>query len=238
MKNSAFTGGLLALALMAVPAVAQDTDGWSGEGTISAGFTSGNTSTTDIGVGLSGELRFGPWTAKAQVNVDFGKNNGVQNRNRWELAGQLNRDLNERFYIYGRGAYERDKFSGFNSRLFLGAGGGYRIFMGDMTSWTIEGGPGYRQDEIQLTGVSKGSFGARIGSAFSHQFNESVSFSNDTEWIYSKVSSQLINTAAITAQLSGALSARASFEFRNESSPQPGRKATDTTTRLSVVYGF
>ena len=74
--------------------------------------------------------------------------------------------------------------------------------------------------------------------AFSHQFNESVSFSNDTEWIYSKVSSQLINTAAITAQLSGALSARVSFEFRNESSPQPGRKATDTATRVSVVYGF
>lgn len=238
MKKAAFTTGLFTLALMAAPAAAQDADGWTGEGSVSAGFTSGNTSTTDIGVGLSGERRFGPWAAKAQVNVDFGKNNGVQSRNRWGLAGQLDRDLNERLYVYGRGSYERDKFSGFNSRLFFGPGVGYRILMGDMASWTIEGGPGYRQDEIQLTGVSQGSFGARIGSAFAYQFNEAVSFSNDTEWVYSKVSSQLINIAAITAQLSGALSARVSFEVRNESTPQPGRKATDTATRLSIVYGF
>ena len=238
MRKTAFTTALLFMALMATPAAAQDGDGWTGEGSVSAGFTSGNTSTTDIGVAIGAERRFGPWATKLQANVDFGQNNGVQSRNRWGVAGQLDRDLNERFYIYGRGSYERDKFSGFDSRLFVGAGAGYRILMGDMASWTIEGGPGYRQDEIQLTGISEGSVGARISSAFAYQFNDAVSFSNDTEWVYSKVSSQLLNVAAITAQLSGALSARVSFEVRNESTPQPGRKATDTATRLSIVYGF
>jgi putative salt-induced outer membrane protein len=238
MRKTAFTTALLSMALMATPAAAQDTDGWTGEGSVSAGFTSGNTSTTDIGVALSGERRFGPWATSLQANVDFGKNNGVQSRNRWGVAGQLDRDLSERFFIYGRGSYERDKFSGFNSRLFIGTGAGYRILMGDMASWTIEGGPGYRRDEVQLTGIATNSLGARIGSAYAYQFNDAVSFSNDTEWVYSKVSSQLLNVAAITAQLSGALSARVSFEVRNESNPRPGRKATDTATRLSVVYGF
>jgi len=231
-------GGLLALVLASSPSMAQGIAGWTGEGTLSAGFTSGNTETTDIGVGLKVARQFGDWRAKAQAGVDYGKNNGVESRNRWSLAGQLDRDLSERFYVYGRGAYEQDKFSGFDSRLFLGGGAGYKIFMGGMTTWNVEAGPGYRSDEIQLTGESQGSFSIRVGSAFSHKFNDAVTFSNDTEWVTSDASNQLVNIAALTAKLTEILAARLSFEVRHESDPPFGREATDTATRFSLVFGF
>lgn len=238
MKTRIFVGGIFVLVLIMNPAVAQDADSWTGEGTLTAGYTSGNTETTDVGIGLSGARQLDVWRIKAQVTVDYGDNNGVESRNRWALSGQLDRDLTDRFYVYGRGAYEVDKFSGFDSRFFGGVGVGYKILIGEMTTWSIEGGPGYRRDVIQLTGISKGNIGARIGSAFAHPFNDAVSFSNDIEWVYSDVSTQLVNISAITAKLTDVLAARISFEVRNESDPLPGRKSTDTATRLSLVFGF
>ena len=65
-----------------------------------------------------------------------------------------------------------------------------------------------------------------------------MSFSNDTEWVYSDVSTQLSNISAITAKLMDKLATRFSFEVRNESNPRFGRKPTDTITRFSLVYGF
>ena len=238
MKTRIFVGGIFALVSITNPAVAQDADSWTGEGTLTAGYTSGNTETTDIGIGLNGARQLGIWRIKAQVTVDYGDNNGVESRNRWALAGQLDRDLTDRFYVYGRGTYEVDKFSGFDSRFFSGSGVGYKILIGEMTTWSLEGGPGYRRDVIQLTGISEGNIGVRIGSAFAHPFNDAVSFSNDTEWVYSDVSIQLINISAITAKLTDVLAARVSFEVRNESDPLPGRKSIDTATHLSLVFGF
>jgi putative salt-induced outer membrane protein len=150
----------------------------------------------------------------------------------------LDRDLTQRFYVYGRGTYEQDKFSGFDSRLFLGGGVGYKVLLGPMTTWNVEGGPGYRLDEIQLTGESVGSFSVRLGSTFAHKFNDAVTFSNDTEYVLADVSNQLINIAALTAKLTDILAARISFEVRNESNPPFGREATDTATRFSLVFGF
>jgi putative salt-induced outer membrane protein len=238
VKITTPTASLLVLALMTAPASAQGIAGWTGEGTISGAYVTGNSQTTDVGVGIKGARQFGDWQAKGQLNVDYGKNNGIESRNRWGLAGQLNDDLTTRFYIYGRGSYEQDKFSGFDNRLFVGAGAGYKIITGGMITWAIEGGPGYRRDVIQFTGKSEGKLGARIGSAFAVKFNDAVSFSNDTEWVYSDVSTQLVNIAAVTSKLTDILAARFSFEVRNESDPPFHRKATDTATRFSLVFGF
>jgi putative salt-induced outer membrane protein len=212
--------------------------GWSGEGTFSAGRTAGNTDTTDISGGLKLNGVFGDWGLKTQALAEYGKNADIETRNRMFFSGQGERNLTERIFLYGRGSYENDKFSGLDNRLFLGVGAGYKILLGPDVTWTLAGGPGWRRDVIQLTGVTNSSFGFRIGSNFLYKFNENVSFSNDTEYVTSDVSNQLINIAAITSKLFGALAARASFEVRNESNPQFGRKATDTFTRFSLVYGF
>lgn len=212
--------------------------GWSGEGTFSAGRTAGNTDTTDISGGLKLNGLFGDWGLKTIALAEYGKNAAIETRSRIFLSGQGEYNLTERIFLYGRGSYENDKFSGFDNRMFLGTGAGYKVLLGPDVTWTLAGGPGWRRDIIQLTGVTNSSFAVRVGSNFLYKFNENVSFSNDTEYVTSNVSNQLINIAAITSKLFGALAARASFEVRNESSPQFGRKATDTFTRFSLVYGF
>ena len=210
---------------------------WSGEGSVNAGTTSGNTETTDIGVSLDLSRDGGLWTHAVSFLVDYGETSGEETKNRTFAAYQISRDFNARLFSFGRVSYEVDEFSGFDSRAFLGAGVGYIAVETPQSLWKLEGGPGFRRDEL-ASGLTEDSVSARASSDFSYSFNESVGFTNVTEANYAEVSTQVSNIAAITASLTERISARASFEVRHETDPLDDREATDTATRLSIVFGF
>ena len=238
----------------AMPALAQEdeaSNGWTGEGSVSAGVTTGNTDTTDVGIGINIAREFGLWKAGIEAIADFGQTNSVDTKNRFFLASQLDRQINDGLYSFGRASYEQDQFSGFDSRAFFGGGLGYQVYDTDQTQWSISGGPGIKIDEVKriVTTDATGaaliipaetvtSFGAIASSDFNYAFNDNVSFSNNSDVIYASESTQFINELAITAALSGALSARISFDVRHDTNPPIGFKSTDTATRVSLVYGF
>ena len=251
MKRTALS--FAALALAAAPAVAQDadedTDGWTGEGSLSAGLTTGNTDTVDIGIGINIARTAGPWKYTAEGGYDYGELDNVEARNRWFVAGQVDREITDRLYSFGRASYEQDEFSGFDSRLFLGIGAGYHVFKGERLRWSVEGAPGFRIDEVSDTidpgppetivpGDTVENFALRGSSRFAYDFNENVGFTNDTDVIWTDLSTQTINTSALNAKLTEALTARLSFEVRNDTNPPAGFVNTDTATRLAIVYGF
>ena len=248
IKLAAFAGAMT----LAFPAHAQDAteDGWSGEGSLSAGTTTGNTETTDLGLGVDATRKMGLWKVGLQASADYGETDGEETKNRIFLGTNLDRQLTDRVFGFGQLSYERDEFSGFASRAFIGGGLGYDVLNGDVTSWTVRGGPGLKIDETEdsmvlvgnalvlVPGETEETFGATAQSNFAHAFNDSVSFTNDTNVIYAEVSTQIINIAAITASLTNTLSARVSFEARHDTDPVDGFESTDTISRISLVYGF
>ena len=221
---------------------------WTGEGSLSAGSTTGNTETTDVGAGLTVSRDALNWRQTGELSADYGEADGEENKNRLFGALQLDRKFeNPRWTAYGRGSYERDEFSGFDNRAFLGVGVGYQVLTGEATTWSLEGGPGYKIDEIAdvfennvliAEGFTEESFAFRAGSRFAHAFSDTVSLSNDTDVLYAEVSTQINNSTALTAQLVNNLSARFSYDVRHETDPPLGSEQTDTATRLSLVYGF
>jgi putative salt-induced outer membrane protein len=224
----------LALAF-AAPAMAQD--GWTGEGALSAGVTSGNTKTTDVSAGLKVANQFGDWRAKGDFLAEYGENNSNETKNRYRLGAQLDRDFDANWYGYGRASYEKDKFAAFDNRTFVGVGAGVKVLQGAPTSWTLEAGPGYRWDEL-ANGRDEESAAFRAASMFRHELNDAVAFTNDTEVLYADVSTQVFNSIGLQAKLTDTLSARVSYDIRHETEVLPGRKETDTATRVSLVYGF
>ncbi|MEM6900596.1 MAG: DUF481 domain-containing protein [Pseudomonadota bacterium] len=239
--------------VLATPALAQDEEeantGWTGEGSLSAGITTGNTDTVDLGVGLKGQKETEKWTFAAEAGYDYGEVDGEETRNRWFVAGQVDRKLGERLYAFTRATYEQDNFSGFDTRLFVGVGAGYHIFKGEKLRWTIEAAPGFRRDEVADTldlgpppvvieGGVENNFALRGSSQFAYDFNENVGLTNDTSVVWTDLSTQTINTTALNAGLTDAITARISFEVRNDTNPPDGFVNTDTATRLSIVYGF
>jgi len=249
MRVSIFAAAALALAN---PSFAQDEEepvGWTGEGALTAGISTGNTETVDLGVSLKAAKETEVWKYGFEGGYDYGEVEGEETRNRWFVAGQVDRNFTDRLYGFSRVSYEQDNFSGFDARLFVGVGAGYHIFKGEKLRWTVEAAPGYRRDEVADTllvgpppelieGDVENNFALRGSSLFAYDFNDKVGLTNDTSVVWTDLSTQTINTTALNASLTDAITARISFEVRNDTNPPDGFVNTDTATRLSIVYGF
>ena len=219
---------------------------WTGEGGLSAGVTTGNTETTDFGMAIDIARQTQIWKASLEAQADFGETDGEETKNRAFLAGQIDRQMNDRMYGFGRLSYEVDQFSGFDSRLFLGGGLGYEVLNGGRSVWTVEGGPGLKvderksrvEDDVVIPAETVESVSLFAASNYSFQFNENVVFTNDTDMLYAQESTQLVMISALTAKLTDALSVRVSFDVRHDTDPPVGYTSTDTATRLSLVYAI
>ena len=212
-------------------------DGWSGEASLSGSKTTGNTETTDIGLGLKIAKEDGPWRHKFKALADRGEVDGVSNKKRYNLGYQIDRDFNDRLYGYANADYFSDDFGAFQEGFFVGTGLGYKVIIPEPVSWNVEGGLGYRSQEEQgALGDQSNELAARAFSDFDYIFNENVSFYNDTEIIYSSSDTYIWNETGITATLAGNLAARASFRIDTHSDVAPGREKTDTITRFGIVY--
>lgn len=236
--RSVFIAAMSSLSLCA-PAFAQDADEtpeWQGEGSLSAGYTTGNTETTDFGAGLKLKHNGDLWSQSGEFKADYGETDSIETKNRIAAAGQVDRIITDRLSGYGRVTYERDEFSGFENRYFVGGGLSYDILIDEPTTWTVQGGPGYRVDEIRGTGDTEESLGFAAGSRLAHDFNENVALTNDTDIIYSNTSTQITNSLALTFELLGDLSARISYDVRHDTDPPAGFESTDTATKFSLVY--
>ena len=226
-------------------------DGWSGEGAVSAGMTSGNTDTRDVGITFDVTHITGSWDYGFEGQVDYGEQDGEESRNRAFLGTNIDFDISDRVFSFARGSYEVDQFTGFDSRSFVGGGLGYRFLGLDPVTWVVRGGPGVKVDEIKRTVTIDGN-GATVitpaetvtsvgfvgKSKFAWDLNDKVTFSNITDVIYAEDSTQVSNGLALTAQINGSLSARFGFDTRYDTNPPDGYESTDTATKIGVVYKF
>ncbi len=251
-NHSSLVVSLASVAMLAgQTAVAQESNGWSGEAAFSAGSTTGNTDTTDLGLGIDVAREKGVWTYEFVADGEYGEQDGVESRNRYFFSGDVDRLLNDKLFAFGRASYEVDQFTGFDSRSFVGGGLGYHIYDGEQAKWTVRGGPGVKVDEVKriITRDSLGaaliipaetvtSFGAIARSAFGYKFNDNVKLTNDTDVLYGETSTQIENMVALTASVSAAVSARVSFNVRYDTNPADAFEDTDTALKVALVYGF
>lgn len=223
------------LSFIATPAFAGIADGWTGEAALTGSKTSGNTETTDVGLGLNLVKSSDVWRHKFDASVDYGKVSGLKNKQRFALGYQIDRDINERLYVYGNADYFQDDFGAYKNGTFVGTGLGYKLVQPDPLQWDLESGLGWRQQKDQLA-VKTDELAFRGASRLKYVLNENVSAYNDTELTYSKSDTYIWNETGLTAQLMGNLAARASFRIDNHSDVPAGRKKTDTISRIGVVY--
>jgi putative salt-induced outer membrane protein len=257
MKSSriAVLASLFAAAPALAPAFGQtpppapptpDASKWTGEGALSAGYTTGNTQTTDGGLAIKVKHVGGLWTEAGDFAADYGKTDGIESKNRLAASGQVDHKINDKWNGYTRLTWERDQFSGFDNRYFAGLGLTYKAWDSKQTAWTLEGGPGYKVDEVRAApatattpataAMTERDVGARAASNFRYAFNDRVALTDTSEVVYSDTSTQVSNGLALTAGLMGNLSARVSLDVRHDTSPPTGFKATDTATKFSLVY--
>lgn len=250
LRSAAVAATLAVLSSAAASAqIAFENNGVSGETSLAWTGKTGNTESTDLGLGLKLRHETERWRQLFGGSYDWGSADGEDTKNRLTSTYEIARLLNHRLYGFGRGAYEQDEFTGYDYRAVVGGGLGYDVLTGDIRSWSLQGGPAYRIDEVEPTfdpdtgapvspAERQVSVALNLGSRFEAQINDAVSFSNVTDVTASADTTTFLNGAALTADLLGSVQARFSFDVLHDTSAPLGTEKTDTTTRAALVYTF
>jgi putative salt-induced outer membrane protein len=212
-------------------------DGWSGSGEAGGFISSGNTNTKGVALGLNVVKETRKWRHALRGFVDYQQQDGVTSRERYFAGYEGNYNITPDFYALLTLSWERDPFSGFNRRFAQSLGLGYRIVNSDTLKLSVEGGPALRQTRF-TDGVNDSAFAARAAANLDWQISDSLQFTQTGLLFYDDFNTSTQAISALTFRLSDAISARASFQFNSESNPPLGRKNTDTTSRVTIVYGF
>ena len=234
---------VLFLAACAAPAVGQtleQPDRWTGEGAFNASYTTGNTNETDVGLDLKAKHTGGLWIQSIEFSGDYGDEDDVENQRDLTATAHVERIFTERWSGYFRGWWENNAFSGFGDRYFIGPGATYKVFDEPKLKWAVDGGVGYKVDEVDATDTAPArtveAIGLRAASRFRYDFNPQVSLTNDAVMLVSNEYSLFINTIALTANLAGRFSVRASYEVHYDLNPLAGFEDIETTSKVSLVY--
>ncbi len=211
-------------------------DGWTGEGQLGGSFTTGNSTTKTVSVGLSLKKDGLRWRHNFNALVDLQRNNGVTDQERFAVNYQLDRKLTQRLYVFAAGGWERNHSAGLRSRFTESVGFGYRVVETPTFTWDMEGGPTLRQ--AKFFDRDENSLAFRAASKLAWEITPTLKFTQDTSGFIESGSSSILSATALTAQIYGKLSGRLGFDVQYESDPPFGLKHLDTITRLTLVYGF
>jgi putative salt-induced outer membrane protein len=209
-------------------------DNWSGTGVAGFSRTSGNTNdlTMSGAADLTKEgLHF---RHKFQGAVDYQTTRGVLTRDRYRAGYQLDYKFNEHIYAYGSLGWEKDTFAGIRRRLSESGGAGYTVLDTGTMRLDITAGPALQQTRY-VTGLPENSTTLRSGGDFSWKVFDALTFSEKAEIF---INSEIKSTTALTIPVRDTLSAQLAFDYFHQDNVPAGRTATDTASRVSLVYSF
>lgn len=244
MQYSKMTACLLAVGSSV--AFAQSGDrGWNGEAELGVLVTSGNTEETNINgrFGLAHEVV--RWRNLFELRTLYSKADDETIAERYSASAETNLKFNERQYLFLRGAYDDQRFSGYDFQSSMTTGYGNRVWEeGERSFLDLSVGGGYRFNKLKEPDED-GSRDeeeaiARLAAQFDYAFSDNALFRQ-------KLSSEIgldennvitLSETSLQATVVDNLSMKVAFRVKNVSEAPPGNENTDTETSLSLLYGF
>lgn len=217
---------------------------WTGKIQAGASLASGNSDNLAIGLLVDAARETGDFTHNLNGFFDIaeadpaGGGQRTLTQKRWGGAYQLDYNFSPRSFAYGRFSYEEDEFSGFDYRLFAGAGLGHFLYKTEPFSWKVEGGPGFRYSPIDDTREIDQDFALYGATEIDWVIRNGVTFEQDVSSTWTSSTTTIQSITALTTSITEGLATTLAFEFRYETDPPLGRENTDTVARASIAYGF
>ena len=213
-------------------------EGWQGAGELGAVIANGNSNSEVINAALTVEKITTTWEHKAQLKWLTAEDDGEKSADALSAEWVSRYNLDERQFVFGSLRYFDDDFDSFTEIKTLGAGYGYRIFMGDITSWEVSAGLGYRDTEEELSGEDVSGLALLAFSSFEHKFNESTSVFDEFRLEYTSDNTFAENIAGIKVAMSDALALKVAYEVRHNTDVESDKANTDTLTSVGITYAF
>jgi putative salt-induced outer membrane protein len=210
---------------------------YTGEGELGAFTTTGNAPGIGIAAGLKLTAEGDDWRLGLLGRADYQETSNVVVREQYRFSAEPNYKFNDRGYVYGLGQFEQDRFQGFHARYSVSGGVGYSLLTGEDANLSVKAGPAWRHTQL-ITGSSESVVAGLASLDIKVKVTPSIQITEAASAYVDEERSTLFSVAAIDSQLIGKLKARLSYTVQYESNPALGRAPTDTTSRLTLVYGF
>ncbi len=211
--------------------------GWTGRVEVGGGISTGNTVDQRFTGLVDIEKKTPTWEHDLNMTVDLKSEDGETTTARYFLAVSSRRKLTRRLYAVGVLWGESDRFAGYNYRFSEGVGLGYRFIDTPGLQLKAEAGPAIRQ-AAYISNDYQNTVAARLAGYLGWRLGSNLEFTQSLITYLEDKNSTLLSSTALTTKLQGNISAKASYEVRNEADPPQGRKKTDTTSRVTLVFGF
>lgn len=233
-----FSRYLLAAVLLPVTHAAFAADGWSGTGELGLALAKGNTDTQTVVGKLALSKEVDKWKHQVGAAFLYGKSDGLESANRYELSGASAYRLTDRSYVSGSLRSARDHFAVNEYQTTVAAGYGYEAIKSPNTTLTFEVGPGFRWSKVQGLRLHENEPIVRGLVDFSHRLSDTASLYDTLLIEAGQDNIWARNDLGLQVKMSKALALKAGIEVRHNTDTVPGRKRTDTLTTVNVVYGF
>lgn len=225
--------GLVAL-LLSAPVHAQ----WSGEVALGYLATSGNTSTESLNGKLAIDYVAAPWKNGFQAAGVYSNDQDASTAERYAVSDKLDRNLDERNYVFAVVDWEKDLFAGIRERTSETVGYGRHVLLGSPHLLDLEIGAGARQTKENLTGDRNDDLIVRGAGKYVYELSETSQFTQLLKIESGESNTYGESVSELKLAVVGELFAVLSYTVKHNTDVPDGTDKTDTYTAVSLSYAF
>lgn len=238
MKKSVLALAVLAVPVSSVALAAETQDEWTGDVSLTYLVNNGNTEGETFG-GKAKALRdWQKWRVTTKLEGINQSDESGRTGEKYFGSAKLDRKFGDASYIYGLLQHEDDRFSGYHYQTSVSLGYGQTVIDSDIHQLALEAGPGYRRSEVEQgdkleeEGFVRGALAYKWTISPTSHLTEDLSVEVGDESTISKSSTQL------KTKINSSFALTVGYDIKHNSDVPPGTKNTDTTTYVTLDYGF
>jgi len=203
--------------------------------------TSGNSSTTSIGMGGEYIYRPDPWTFRTKAAYVQNESQGELSAESFDALFKAERTLGPRLSAFGRYGFLHDRFAGIEARNIIEGGLSYLIVNAAPQTLTMDASFGYAH-ETRVDPPDLSDPLLAIGAVYRLKLSEVADISDDARFSVALSDGgddwRFANIASVNSKLNSFLSLKVSNTLRYVNAPSPNFRTTDTITAIALVAKF
>lgn len=215
---------------------------WKGTNvSVGGNATTGNTTAQNLNSAFNLSYAPNQWTFTSENTFNFARTRGKGvTASKLYLMGQMQYAVTERNYFFQQLNYTDDRFDGYRYVANFLVGYGRVIFKKHNMSMSGQIGPGIQRSVEDDTsgGKSTDLLGWNGTLGYIWNFNKTNSFTTKFNVNASSQNVRYTSTTSLTAALMDHFALQLSFQAIRDSKPLGSKKATNTTTTISLLYTF
>ncbi|MGB7302322.1 MAG: DUF481 domain-containing protein [Burkholderiaceae bacterium] len=212
---------------------------WAGKAGIGAVVARGNTNSSALTGQLDLSRKSGRLTHSFLADIHQARAEGVDTADRLLIGYKVDRELNERCYVWGSLRYDSDAFADIDERKTASLGLGYRVLLGPVHTLSVETGVGWRATTFVSALPDTNDTPINVSLAYEGKFNDNVRLTQRLSAEVGNDNTLYASTTDLNVKMNGHLSLSLIYGIRrNTKIAGTLGKMTDSLTTVNLVYSF